>query len=252
MNRMYHSVKRLQIHLPSRQQVRFNRHLPISEILADDRNSRTMLTVFFEKNTIDINANQYLYREFLEFYRWDRSRKIWERRKSSQKVMGKIYTVSPSEGERFYLRILLNHVRGPQSFDHLLTVEGEICPTFKQAIEKRGLLQHDESVRQCLLEASNTHMPYALRRLFITVLVYCEPTGVHDLWDEIYPYMIEDYASSTSTDNILLQNKLLHELSNLLLQHNKNLSDYDLPVVTKRFTGALSKIIKDELIIVTP
>ena len=39
-------------------------------------------------------------------------------------------------GERFYLRILLHHVRGPRSFRALRTVEVDgrehVCATFKQ------------------------------------------------------------------------------------------------------------------------
>ena len=35
-------------------------------------------------------------------------------------------------GERFYLRILLHHVKGPTSFEDVRTVEGRVCPSFKQ------------------------------------------------------------------------------------------------------------------------
>ena len=140
-----------------------------TNVLGDEYYSRTMLTQFFQLNVDDETANRYLYREIPQHNRWCNSAKIWQLRLNHQRVIGRIYTVSPSEGERFYLRILLNHIRGPKSFDHLLMVNGIAYPTFKQAAEHHGLLEHDDSIRQCLLEAATMHMPSALRRLFVTI-----------------------------------------------------------------------------------
>ena len=65
--------------------------------------------------------------------------------------MGRIYTVSPFDGDKFYLCVLLNHVNGPIGFDNLLIVNGITHPTFKQAVKERSLLENDNSIRQCLL-----------------------------------------------------------------------------------------------------
>lgn len=138
----------------------------------------TMLTEFFAKNdALDERERRYLYREFPERFRWNVGSKTWVPRQNNQKVIGRIYTVSPSEGEKFYLRVLLNHVKGPTSYEHLRTVNGIVQPTFKKAAEQRGLKEDDDSVRQCLQEASSIRMPSSLRRLFVTILVYCEPHG---------------------------------------------------------------------------
>ena len=82
------------------------------------------------------------------------------------------------EGEKFYLLVLLNHVKGPIGFDDLLTFNGITYLNYKQAAEQRGLLENDNSIRQCLFEATNIRMPTALRRLFATILVFCQPVGV--------------------------------------------------------------------------
>ena len=42
-------------------------------------------------------------------------------------------------------------------------------------------------------------MPSALRRLFATILVFCLPVGVRELWNEFYPYIVEDYPSTSVT-----------------------------------------------------
>ncbi|CAN6585852.1 unnamed protein product [Malus baccata var. baccata] len=168
---------------------------------------------------------------------------------NNHKVIGRIYAVSPNEGEKFYLRILLNHVRGPTSFDDLRTVNDIIQPTFIKAVEQQGLLEDDDSIRQCLREASNIRMSSALRRLFVTILVYCEPHGVRRLWDEFHSFMVEDYSVSSTINNTSILNKLLQDLNELLVQHSKSVSDYDLPQITQDYVrdNTLPRIIQDEV-----
>ena len=150
-------------------------------------------------NMIDHDAQNYLYREFPEHNCWDYKNKTWTRRRSHKKVVGRIYTVSPFHEKKFNLRVLLNHVKGPTGFDDLLTVNGITYPTFKLAAEQRGLVHNYNSIRQCLLEARDIQMPSALRRLFATILVFCLPIGVRELWNEFYPYIVEDYPSTSVT-----------------------------------------------------
>ncbi|KAG5525404.1 hypothetical protein RHGRI_031907 [Rhododendron griersonianum] len=249
MTRMYPSVERLQIHLPNKQQVTFYCYQSIPDVLSNKRCARTMLTEFFRTNAENNGENRYLYSEFPQHYRWNRGPKKWTKRVGYNKVIGRIYTVSPLQGDLFYLRILLNHVRAPESWEDILVVDGVECSTFQLAAEQRGLLECDNSIRQCLAEASSTHMPSALRRMFVSVLVYCEPTGVRSLWNDFHAFMTEDYPSSTSTNSSFLINRLLKELNDLLSQHNRTISDYDLPSFNPSYedSSAVPKIIQDEL-----
>ena len=96
-----------------------------------------------------------------------------------------------------------------------MTVNGITYPTFKQAAEQRGLLENYNSIRQCLLR--DIRMPSALRRLFATILVFFLPTGVQELWNELYPYMVEDYPSTSVTTKTRRTNKLLNNLKALIL-----------------------------------
>jgi len=102
-----------------------------------------------------------------------------EERKGGQ--IGRIVYAHPAEGERYFLRVLLNHVRGPTSFEDLKTVAGIVCPTFRESCEKRGLIETDKTIDDCLCESATFQMPYALRRLFATILVHCEATKIHAL-----------------------------------------------------------------------
>ncbi|KAL6130538.1 hypothetical protein ACLB2K_068917 [Fragaria x ananassa] len=251
LNKVYPTVERLQIHLPNMQQVTFNAERTVEDILDDDRPKMSMLTEFFTLNQSEENAMAYLYREIPEHYRWDKDIKKWVKRIRNWKVIGRIYSVSPSEGEKFYLRVLLNHVRGPKSFLDLLTVNGALQPTFKQAAENRGLLENDNSIRMCLAEASAIRMPSALRRLFITLLVYGVPVGVRALWDEFAYFMVEDY---TSSDDIANRNRLLGDLNRILQQFGKNIRDYDLPQLTGELEDniGMPRCIEDALFIHVP
>lgn len=117
------------------------------------------------------------------------------------------------------------------SFDHLLTVNEVAFPTFKQAAERKSLLEDDNSIHQCLQEAATTHMPSTLLRLFVTILVYCEPIGVRNLWEEFHSFMGQDYPTSRSSNNRVIINLLLLDLNALLQQHGKRICDYDLPQI---------------------
>ncbi|KAL6137900.1 hypothetical protein ACLB2K_063189 [Fragaria x ananassa] len=195
LNKVYPTVERLQIHLPNMQQVTFNAERTVEDILEDDRPKMSMLTEFFTLNQSDDDAKAYLYREILEYYRWDKNKKEWVKRIQNWKVLERTYSVSPSESEKFYLRVLLNHVRGPESFLDLLTVNGALQPTFKQVAENRGLLENDNSIRMCLAEASAIRMSLALRRLFVAILVcqlvfeHCE-MNLRILWWNIILHLM--------------------------------------------------------------
>ncbi|XP_073120706.1 uncharacterized protein [Henckelia pumila] len=248
-SRMYPAVIRLQLHLPNQHYIQFHSNQNISDVLANDGNTKTMLTEFFQMNCVPELTGKYLYREFPQYFTWIQFRKEWVPRRSQNQVVGRIYVVSPSEGERFYLRILLNHVPGPKSFDYLMTVNGNVYTTFKEAAEIRGLLQHDDYVHHCLIEACSVKMPSSLRRLFVSILVFCQPTNVCELWDEFHTYMSEDYGRSISANSEFITNKLLLEIRRLLHQYKKTLDDFDLPSINIAFLSdhPLPRIIEDEL-----
>ncbi|KAI5442792.1 hypothetical protein KIW84_011714 [Lathyrus oleraceus] len=252
--RLYPSVERLQIHLSNRHQVRFYDHQQIADVLNNERNSKTMLTQFFALNLRDPQARKYLYREIPEHYCWNKRDMEWHRRRSTRKVIGIIYMVSPSEGDKFYLRPLLSHVIGPTSWEYLLTNNGMTFSTFKKSAKDRGFLETDHSIRDCLVEATSLRMPYALRRLFVTILIFCEPTDVRGLWNEFFTHMVEDYQTTNNVVESNLTNMLLKDLNELLNLHGKKIDDYDLPSLPPNTIdrGVIPSIIQEELAIDIP
>lgn len=82
---------------------------------------------------------------------------------------------NPIEGERYYLRMLLTHVRSPKSFQDILLVGNCMCASFREAAEKHGLLEEDNSIENCLDEAIQFQMPFSLICMFATLLTFCTP-----------------------------------------------------------------------------
>lgn len=112
-----------------------------------------------------------------------------------------------------------------------------------------GLLENDNSIRQCLLEARDIRMSSILRRLFATMLVFYLPTGVRELWNEFYLYMVEDYPSTSVTTETRRTNKFLNDLETLLLQQGKHVTKYDLSISIGECDNdsVVPRLIQDEL-----
>ncbi|KAL8558667.1 hypothetical protein ACOMHN_037760 [Nucella lapillus] len=87
-----------------------------------------------------------------------------------------MYTISPRQGECYFLRLLLNVVKGPKSYDDLKTVNGEVCATFREACQKQGLLEDDQHMQLAMEEPCATQSPKLLRDLLAIILVSCNPS----------------------------------------------------------------------------
>lgn len=107
--------------------------------------------------------------------------------------IGRLAFVASAEGERYCLRLLLIHVPDPKSFVYLLAVDGYRCAIFQEAALKLKLLEEDSAVDLCLAEACEVQMPVALRRLFSTVLLFCQPRDPVAMWDKYYTALSEDF-----------------------------------------------------------
>jgi hypothetical protein len=60
---------------------------------------------------------------------------------------------TPDMGERYYLRMLLNYVKGATSYDHLQTMDGTNYDTFKNACIAMGVFTDDNEWHQALEKA---------------------------------------------------------------------------------------------------
>lgn len=134
-----------------------------------------------------------------------------------------MYTIHPTQRECYFLRLLLFHVRGPDSFKALRTVDGVEKVSYQAACEARGLLENDLQWINALIDASMTLTGYQMRHLFALILVYCEPSDSNRLYTEFKEALAHD---------------LLHK-------HRKH-SDQDLEYTEAVFQEALGLI--DEIV----
>ncbi|KAI3496583.1 hypothetical protein L1887_38948 [Cichorium endivia] len=145
-------------------------------------------------------------------------------------MRGRLVSANPAEGERYYLRILLSLFRGPRCFEDLYKVNNILHPTFRKAAVERGLIETDDNLSECLMEASLFQFPGALRRLFATILIYCDPGDVPKLWDAHYNSLSEDYSQQCESVE-RVQTMVLVDIAIFLQSMGKDLGDFDLPMV---------------------
>nr|AAL58156.1 hypothetical protein [Oryza sativa Japonica Group]AAP53342.1 hypothetical protein LOC_Os10g22130 [Oryza sativa Japonica Group] len=206
---IYPAVLQLQLYLPNMQYVTYNEDGNLENVVNCPSSTRTTLTEYFKMNQVDPEARKLLYKEFPEHYRW---------------ITGQ--NVQPED---------------------LRTVSGTTYFTFREACEKRGLVETDKSHDDCLNEASTFQMPSALHRLFATILVFCEVTDIRALWDNHKAAMSEDYSRG-NTNPAAVEQMVLRDIRDLLYSMGKDITEYGLPEVIdigERCNDVMTEIIEE-------
>lgn len=158
----------------------------------EESDAPTMLTAYFDLNANDPTARLLCYADVPSEFVWNKLQMQWIRRKNNMTALGRMYTVSPRDQERFFCRLLLLHRKGAQSFADLRTVHAVLHETFFAAAHALGLTHHDNAWVSCLQEASQTLHPVALRCLFATILLFNNVDDPLELWNQFADRMTED------------------------------------------------------------
>ncbi|XP_075188624.1 uncharacterized protein LOC142288848 [Anomaloglossus baeobatrachus] len=229
MHSQSHAIIRLAIHLPHQQQLYFFEDAQVEDVSKTLTTTSTLLE-WFLLNQRDKNARQYLYREIPEHYVW---KKTWNPRlRGVSTIIGRMYTVSLKDQERYCLRLLLLHVRGATSYNHLKTVHGVLHDTFKAAALALGLLFDDTVWKLTLQDAVTLHMPKQLRELFAYICVFGPPTNPDQLWTLFKENLIEDYCLHLHNQTghcCKCEAYAMQDVQNILLLHGKTYADFNLP-----------------------
>jgi hypothetical protein len=148
----------LVVHLKGRQTILFQEGTDATAIL--NWNPHTTLTTWFAFNKTTrehLNpsaplrlALNMLYHDFPRIATWKKKEKQWALRTQMPSLLpiGRMYFVQPSEGERYFLRLLLHHVPRATSFEDLACTNRHLQhpmqhASFKETCQQRGLLQDD-------------------------------------------------------------------------------------------------------------
>uniref|UniRef100_A0A8I6Y0K2 ATP-dependent DNA helicase n=1 Tax=Hordeum vulgare subsp. vulgare TaxID=112509 RepID=A0A8I6Y0K2_HORVV len=228
--------------------VAFNEQADLTNVLASESASKSMLTEYFKANQDHPWARHILYKDFPGSFTWQRT-KYWKPRVERYQI-GRIVSANPAEGERYHLRVILNHVAGKTSFEYMLTVDGILCGSFREAAERLGLIEADNTLDDCLTEVEQWAMPCSLRRLFATILVHCEPGDVRGLWDRHFEPMCDDYRRAHKCANDVEQMVLL-DIRGILQSMGKYIVDFALPCIDDEFdptSGEAREVIEESIV----
>jgi hypothetical protein len=72
-------------------------------------------------------------------------------------------------------------------------------------------------------------MSYSLRRLFAIIIVFCEVSNIHYLWDKHFESMSEDYCHTMSNNFKCVQQMVLKDIGDIVSSMDKDIRDCGLP-----------------------
>ncbi|XP_071057338.1 uncharacterized protein [Onthophagus taurus] len=232
LNDKSHSVVVLAVHMPNEQTFIVDDDAENADFEAALRKP-TKLMAYFRLNQIDPDARDLKYPEIPEHYVWEDRDGSWRRRSKRCKVIGVMMEVSPTDMEKFYLRMLLAHVAGATSFEALRTVNETVCETFQEACRRMGLLERVDEYDRCMIEAANNAPPKRLRRLFALICLVAVDNAaleLNQLWLNHRMALMDDFLYA-GNDESLAEAKALREIEEQLLRNGKTLQAIGLPSV---------------------
>lgn len=166
------SVERLAVHMPEMSTSVFSEASTLGSVLSKPLARRSRLTEWFVVNRDYPGARDLTYPQFPSRWTWDRTSEVWTKRKCADGIdnqIGRINNVYPTNGELFYLRVLLLHVTGATCFEDVRTHGGIVHGTFQEACIARGLVIDDTEWFRLFAEAIVWATPFQLRHLFVNV-----------------------------------------------------------------------------------
>ncbi len=242
------SVVRLEVHLDGQQKVYFREGQEAQAAVHGQR--RTKLTAWFDLNKYSrmrgtcVGLDQLKYPDIPNYFTWKpreafripgSNPKEYDFRRRADPVIGRMFTVSPRERERYFLRTLLLHMKGSSSYEDLRKVNGVPRNTFRDACAALGLLADDAEWRNALRESFASQFN-PLTELFAIILVHCEPSDPLAIWQEHASLFVSDirhrYRRIPAALNLLrcestAKKYCLHEVSkSLLLMGPTSLSEF--------------------------
>ncbi|XP_031112149.1 uncharacterized protein LOC116016128 [Ipomoea triloba] len=232
-------VERLNFHLEHQQNVVYGEDQPLDQIVENQTVKQSQFKAWFEANKKYEEARSLTYAEFPSKFVWKQDLREWQPRKRGYSI-GRLFYVPPGCGELYYLRCLLNLVRGPSSHEDIRTVAGVIHNSFRDACYEYGLLDDDKEYIDGITDSSYWASAYALRRLFATLLTSSSISRPEVVWNAVWEFLAED--AQVQRRRVMQNSKLmlsdsdkkqfaLVELEKLLSLWGKSLKDFpEMPI----------------------
>nr|KAJ0224052.1 hypothetical protein LSAT_V11C200058700 [Lactuca sativa] len=212
------SVMRLPFHLPNQQQVVYGEDDDIDNVLNKPSVASSMFTSWMECNKVYKQEKKLTYVEFPTKFVWKLDLKTWKPREVGYSI-DRIHSVSPNLGEAYFLRIFLNKVKGPTLFEEIRMVNGEICPSFRDACYALGLLDDDKEYIEAIKEASQFGSGLSLNEDPIKNLTLFESEQIllrnNSSLKKFTRMPLPDVDYVSSSNNRLISEELDYDIPNL-------------------------------------
>nr|XP_043619920.1 uncharacterized protein LOC122591739 [Erigeron canadensis] len=255
----YPPVEILPFHLENEQSIVYDDEAQLCDVVANPTVKCSMFLQWMELNATNKLASTLKYVEIPQYFVWVRKDRKWKRRTIEGKgSIGRICYVPPSLGDIYYLRIMLNHVIGPKSFEEIKTVNGRKCETFKEACFELGLLDDDKEYVDAILEASHWASASYLRTFFVQLLLSSSVARPDDLWNKTFEVLSEDILHTqrrilNCPGNIIeedIKNLCLSYIEQLLVNNGSTLKNFpDMPYPNTNYVESLNnRLIANELL----
>nr|KAJ0223839.1 hypothetical protein LSAT_V11C200065090 [Lactuca sativa] len=176
----YPFMVKLPFHLPSQQQIVCGEDDDIDDVLDKPFVAASKFTSWMECNAINSETRELTYVEFPKIL----FGKVG-------KTIGRIHSVLPNLGEAYFLRIILNKVKGPTSFDEIRMVNGETYSSFRNACYALRLLDDNKEYIDAIKEASHAGSVFFLHFLFATLLMCNSMSKPEDTWENTWEYLAD-------------------------------------------------------------
>ncbi|XP_048613489.1 uncharacterized protein LOC125587294 [Brassica napus] len=227
------SVEKLIIHLEGEHNITIKETDNLGRIIRKPGIEKTMFTEWMVLCRRSEFARTLTYVQIPEYFVWNNNSKVWTERKKG-KTIGRIVAVHPSAGDRYYLRILINKIKGPRSYDELKTFNDVKYPDFKSVCHALGYLDDDVEWLESMSEGARTATPYQLRDMFVTFLNTCFVASPKGLWEHSWKSMSEDILhkrqrilghKNLELDDETLEQYTLIEVEKLMRMQDRSLND---------------------------
>nr|GEW37854.1 reverse transcriptase domain-containing protein [Tanacetum cinerariifolium] len=154
---------------------------------------------------------------------------------SMDNAVRRIHHVPPSVGEAYYLRVLLNKVKGKTSWEEIRTVDGKLYDSFRDACFAMGLLDYNKEYIEAIKEGYYILFGNYVRRLYVMLLTSNSITRPNHVWNQTWEYM---------SDDIEHEQRLLFKNLDLEIRerHRKNLCLQYIDKLLRRNGSSLSSI----------
>ncbi|CAN7002732.1 unnamed protein product, partial [Brassica oleracea var. botrytis] len=164
-------AEKLTFHLEGEQPVVYKHGDTVESVLARVQLTKTMFLAWFDCCELYPEAREITYVEMPTRFVYDAKQKVWNPRKKGFAI-GRLTPVSPGSSPRYFLRVLLNKVKGPRCYNDIKTVKGVILPTYEDACYELGLLDDDkeyiERLKECSFWASSGYVCHLFAKMLLS------------------------------------------------------------------------------------